>query len=107
MKTEEILGSVKNLVLDISASKTGCLDLIDEIYFDNTEAVRADCARMQNDREYYVACGGWDNWIKRQNENTLNKYAEIIKNNGYEIESIDFYDEHNCTLFLNVKKTEA
>lgn len=106
METAEILKSIKQVIIDISSSTMGICDSIDDLYINNAENVRADCTRMQIDRAYYEEVGGCEKWCEKQNENILNKYDELLKANGYEIQNIDYFDEHNGTLFVRVIKID-
>lgn len=107
MKRDDIIKSLEKVVggttlTCVECSCVGSIALIDEIIADYKEEVRGNIRRMFRDKAYYKERGGWGNFTKEENKYYLEKALAEIENQGYEFDSVDFFDELNGVLFLKV-----
>ena len=88
----------------VECSLIGSATLIDEIVTDFKDEVRGKICRMYQDKTYYIARGGWHEFTIEENRQYLERALNEIEKQGYEFNSIDFYDKTNDVLFLKVTK---
>ena len=88
----------------VECSLIGSAALIDEIVTDFKDEVRGKICRMYQDKTYYIARGGWHKFTIEENRQYLKRALNEIEKQGYEFNSIDFYDKTNGVLFLKVTK---
>lgn len=102
-----IANATKNrIITDYAAAPVGCLSLIDSLYIDFTASICAEYEKMFHDSNYYKSVGGWDGWTEKTNAEHTDAILEQIYAAGFEVASVDDFDE-NGTLFIDVIKPNA
>ena len=99
-KLMEVVG--ESTLTGVTGAIVGCLSLIDEIASNFTDEVREKHARMFRDNLYYLQRGGWLKFTLDENRQYLERAIDVIEDKGYEVDSLDFYDDTNGVLFLNL-----
>lgn len=95
-----------HIISNYAAALVGYMTLIDSLYIDFSERNRAEYAKMYG-REYNEQRGGWDKFIEEENAAHIAEILDQIEAQGFEVDSIDFFDESNSVIFLNVIKPNA
>ncbi len=95
-----------HIISNYAAAPVGYMTLIDSLYIDFSERNRAEYAKMYG-REYNEQRGGWDKFIEEENATHIAEILEQITAKGFEVDSVDFFDEGNSVIFLNVLKPNA
>lgn len=109
MKRDEAKRLIQETVGDtpirtVSCSLTGFCSLLDELgsEFD----VRCDIERMYHDKSYYIERGGWVKFTRDNNGRFIDVALDKIEDEGYEVVGVDFFNDINGSLFLNVENAE-
>lgn len=99
---QEMVGETP--IRTVSCSLTGFCSLLDELgsEFD----VRGDIERMYHDKSYYIERGGWVKFTRDNNERFIDVALDKIESEGYEMVGVDFFNDVNGSLFLNVENAE-
>lgn len=111
MKREDIVKALMEVVGDttltcVEGSLVGSLAIIDEIAADFKEEVRGKIRRMYQDKPYYIERGGWHRFTMDENRRYLERALDEIEKQGYEFDSLDFYDDTNGVLFLKLTEVK-
>lgn len=104
MTIDEILDKVHNPICDISSAEDGCVQLIDDLYVNQTDYVRGGIAYGQMHPEIVKTAGGWFEYIRQLNYAVLTQYFSKLKIYGYETVKIDYFENENNTLVMIVRK---
>lgn len=93
------------LVDKICCSEKGCLCLLDDIYVDFVENNRHEYYVMQTNTEYNALRGGWQKFVDTENDKHINRFLDLLEENGYTLHSVDFANnEGEVVLFVSVEK---
>lgn len=111
MKREDIVKALMEVVGDttltcVEGSLVGSMTIIDEIVADFKEEVRGKIRRMYKDKPYYIECGGWHRFTMDENRQYLERALDEVEKQGYEFDSLDFYDDTNGVLFLKLTEVK-
>ena len=111
MKKDDAVRALTEVVGDttlscVEASLVGSLAIIDEIAADFKNEVCGKIRRMYEDRAYYIERGGWSKFTMDENRQYLEKAFDEFEKQGYEFDSLDFYDDTNGVLFLNLTEVK-
>lgn len=111
MKKDDAVRTLTEVVGDttltcVECSLVGSVALIDEIAADFKEEVRGKICRMYQDKAYYIERGGWSKFTMDENRQYLGRAFDEFEKQGYEFDSLDFYDDTNGVLFLNVTEVK-
>lgn len=110
MKRDEAKRLIQEAVGDttirtVSCSLTGFCSLLDELGSEFN--VHSDIERMYHDKTYYIERGGWVKFTRDNNERFIGAALDKIENEGYEMVGVDFFDDINGSLFLNVENAKG
>ena len=95
-----------HIISNYAAAPVGSIALIDSLYLDFSERNRVEYSKMY-EREYYEKRGGWDKFIEEENAAHIVEILDQLEAQGFKVDSIDFFDEGNAVIFLNVTKPNA
>lgn len=104
MTIGEILDIIQVPIQDISSAEDGCVQLIDELYVNQTDYIRGGIAYGQMHPEIVKNAGGWFEYTRLLNYAVLTQYFSKLKIYGYEIVKIDYFENENNTLVMIVRK---
>lgn len=106
MTIDEILNKVQNPICDISSAEEGCVQLIDDLYVNETDYMKGGIAYGQMHPEIVKSVGGWFEYTRRLNYTVMRQYFSKLLEYGYKAEKIDYFENENNTLVMIVGKTK-